>query len=178
MKKLLFLAPLLVAIALLGSCKKILDLFEFNVEDSQTVVVPKSSPLGPLTPLTPVSVSSSSKSTYANNGTNADYVQDVTLDKLTLTITSPASQNFNFLKRIEIYISTDANSPDQFLLASLDQVPANVSTISLKPADQKLDLFLSKDFYTLTTKVQLNTLLAQDVTIRADERFRVKARKP
>ncbi|SDY17639.1 hypothetical protein [Hymenobacter psychrophilus] len=178
MKKLLFLAPLLVAFALLGSCKKILDLLEFNVEDSQTVVVPRTLPLGSLVPLPPVSVSSSSKSTYANNGTTADYVQDVTLDNLTLTITNPASQNFNFLKRIEIYISTDANSPDQFLLASLDQVPANVSTISLTPSSQKLDLFLSRDSYTLTTKVQLNSLLTQDVTIRADERFKVKARKP
>ncbi|MBT2558813.1 hypothetical protein J7E24_13530 [Hymenobacter sp. ISL-91] len=178
MKKLLFLAPLLVALALLGSCKKVLGFLEFDVDDSQTLVVPKSSPLGPLTPLVPVPVASSSQATFASNGTSADYVQDVTLDKLTLTITNPAGQNFNFLKRIEIYISTDASSADQFLLASLDQVPANVSTISLNPSDQKLDLFLRGDSYTLTTKVQLNTLLTQDVTIRADERFKVKARKP
>ncbi|SET90626.1 hypothetical protein [Hymenobacter actinosclerus] len=178
MKKLLFLAPLLVALSLLGSCKKILDLLEFNVEDSQTVVVPKTLPLGSLLPLPPVQVSSSSKTTYANNGTSADYVQDVTLDRLTLTITNPTTQNFNFLKRIEVYISTDPNGNDLFLLASLDNVPTGVNSISLKPANQKLDVFLSKDSYTLTTKVLLNSLLAQDVTIRADERFKVKARKP
>ena len=163
MKKLLFLAPLFVAFALLGSCKKILDLFEFNVEDSQTIVVPKTLPLGSLLPLPPVSVSSSSKTTYANNGTSADYVQDVTLDRLTLTITNPSGQNFNFLKRIEVYISTDAQSSDQFLLASLDNVPTGVNSISLTPSNQKLDLFLRGDSYTLTTKVQLNSLLAQDV---------------
>ncbi|MBT9392024.1 hypothetical protein KLP40_02505 [Hymenobacter sp. NST-14] len=178
MKKILFLAPLLVALALLGSCKKILDLLEFNVEDSQTIVIPKTIPFGQFFPLSPVAVPSSSQSTYAKNGTSADYVQDVTLEKLDLTITSPTGQNFDFLKRIEIYISTDARGSDKVLLASLNPVPTGVTSISLTPANQKLDLFLRADSYTLITNVEVVKPLGQDVTIRADERFKVKARKP
>ncbi|MFD2786118.1 hypothetical protein [Hymenobacter rubripertinctus] len=178
MKRILFLAPLIAAILLFGSCKKVLGLFEFNVEDSQTIVIPKTVPFGQFFPLSPVAVSSSSTSTYAKNGTSADYVQDVTLDKLTLAITSPSGQNFDFLKRIDVYISTDAKGSDKVLLASLNPVPTGVSTISLTPADQKLDVFLSADSYTLTTNVEIVKPLGQDVTIRADERFKVKARKP
>ena len=179
MKKVLFLAPLLLALVVLSTgCKKVLGLLEFNVEDSQTITVPRTVPFGQFFPLSPVTVSSSSKSTYSNNGTSADYVQDVTLDRLTLTITNPQGQNFDFLKRIEVYISTTAQGTDKVLLASLSPVPTGVSSISLTPANQKLDVFLRSDSYTLTTNVELAKPLGQDITIRADSRFKVKARKP
>lgn len=179
MKKILFLAPALVALLVLTSgCKKVLGLLEFNVEDSQTITVPRTVPFGQFFPLSPVTVPSSSKSTYSNNGTSADYVQDVTLDKLTLTITNPQGQNFDFLKRIEVYISTTAQGTDKVLLASLSPVPTGTSSISLTPANQKLDAFLRSDSYTLTANVELAKPLGQDITIRADSRFKVKARKP
>lgn len=161
------------------SCKKILDLLEFNVEDSQTITVPATLPFGQtgqLIPLSPIMVASSSKSTYATNGTSADYVQDVTLDRLTLTITAPQGQNFDFLRRIEVYISTDAQGAGKVLLASLNPVPTGATSIQLTPADQKLDVFLGGDSYTLTTNVELAKPLTQEVTFRADSRFKVKAR--
>lgn len=174
MKKLLFLLPL-AALLLTMSCEKILDLLEFSVEDSQTITVPATLPIGQFFALPSVAVSSTSKTTYANNNTSADYVQDVTLSRLALTITSPTGQNFDFLKRIEVYISTDANSQG-VLLASLNPVPTGATTIELTPADQKLDVFLSQGSYTLTTKVEVTQPLTQQVTIRADSRFKVKAK--
>ncbi|UYZ62469.1 hypothetical protein [Hymenobacter weizhouensis] len=180
MKKTFFLLPLLAFLALLTGCEKVLGLLEFNVEDSQTITVPASVPFlpGQVVALAPVTVSSTSKSTYSNNGTSADYVQDVTLDKLTLTITAPQGQNFDFLKRIEIYISTNAQGTDKVLLASLNPVPTGATSISLTPANQKLDVFLRADSYTLITNVELARAWGQETTIRADSRFKVKARKP
>ncbi len=177
MKKLLLLLPLVAALlATTASCKKILDLLEFNVEDSQTLTVPATLPVGTFFALPPVAVSSTSKTTYANNKTSADYVQDVRLDRLTLTIPSPQGQTFDFLRRIEVYISSDANNTNQVLLASLNLVPTGATSIQLTPADQKLDLYLRADSYTLTTKVEVTQPLTQAVTLRADTRFKVKAK--
>lgn len=178
LKTLRWLTPVLAVVLLLSSCEKILDLLQFSVEDSQTITVPKTIPFGQFFPLSPVAVPSSSKSTYAKEGTSADYVQDVTLEKFDLTITSPQGQNFDFLKRIEVYISTNQQGTDKVLLASLNPVPTGATTIRLTPANQKLDLFLRADSYTLITNVEVVKPLGQDVTMRADTRFHVKARKP
>ncbi|MDQ2792530.1 MAG: hypothetical protein M3Y12_00770 [Bacteroidota bacterium] len=174
---------LLLPLLLLGfvSCKKILGLLTFQVNDSSTFQLPATAPLpggvvGPVLVLPGVTVSSTASSTYQNNGTAGNYVQDVTLDRLALTITDPAGQNFDFVKRVSISISTDAAGTDKILLASLSPVPTGQTTIELKPADQKLDLFLRGGNYTLFTTVELTPLgLRQATTVRADSRFNVKA---
>ncbi len=103
---------LLLATLLLGaaSCKKIVELFTFQVSDSSSFTVPGTPfvPPGVSLSIPGVSVPTSAQSTYKNNNTSADYVKDVTLDRLTLTVTNPSTQNFDFLKSISIYISTDA----------------------------------------------------------------------
>ena len=183
MKNRLLAPALLLLVLLLGtaSCKKILGLLTFQVNDSSTFQLPATAPLpggvaGPVLTLPGLTVNSTASSTYANNGTSADYVQDVTLDRLALTITDPAGQNFDFVKSISISISTDASGAGKLLLASLNPVPTGQTTIELKPADQKLDVFLSGKPYTLFTTVELTPLgLRQATTIRADSRFNVKA---
>ena len=178
-KHLLFLPLLALVLVAAPGCEKILDLLSFTVSDSQIFTVP-AAPLpvvvGQLITLPPVTVASTAKTTYANNGTAADYVQDVTLDRLALTITNPASQNFDFLRRIELYISTDASGSNKVLLASLSPVPTGVRTIELVPSGNKLDLFLRNAQYTLTTNLELAQPLAQNTDIRADSRFNVKAK--
>ena len=183
MKNRLLAPALLLLVLLLGtaSCKKILGLLTFQVNDSSTFQLPATAPLpggvaGPVLTLPGLTVNSTASSTYAGNGTSADYVQDVTLDRLALTITDPAGQNFDFVKSISISISTDASGAGKLLLASLNPVPTGQTTIELKPADQKLDVFLSGKPYTLFTTVELTPLgLRQATTIRADSRFNVKA---
>ena len=184
MKKNLF-APVLFALMLLlstASCKKILDLLTFQVNDSTTLQLPATGPApgplpNPILTLPGVTVNSTASSTYANNNTSADSVQDVTLDRLALTITDPAGQNFDFVKSISISISADATGSGKLLLASLNPVPTGQTTIELKPADQKLDALLSGKQYTLFTTVELTQLgLRQATTVRADSRFNVKAK--
>ncbi len=182
MKKSLFAPALFVLALLLGtaSCKKILDLLTFQINDSSTFQLPATGPLpggvaGPVITL-PLTVNSTASSTYQNNNTSADYVQDVTLDRLALTITDPAGQNFDFVKSISISISADAAGSSKVLLASLSPVPTGQTTIELKPADQKLDVFLSGKSYTLFTTVEMTQLgLSRATTVRADSRFNVKA---
>jgi hypothetical protein len=173
---------LLLVTLLLGaaSCKKIVELFTFQVSDSSSFTVPGTPfvPPGVSLSIPGVSVPTSAQSTYKNNNTSADYVKDVTLDRLTLTVTNPSTQNFDFLKSISIYISTDAAGSNKVLLASLTNVPTGQTSISLNPAGSKLDMYLKNSSYTLTTTAELAQTLRQNTEVRADSRFNVRATLP
>lgn len=170
---------LLLLFLLLGtsSCKKITELLSFQVSDSSSFTVPGTPfvPPGVTLNIPGVSVPTTAQSTYKNNNTSADYVQDVTLDRLTLTVTNPSTQNFDFLKSISIYIATDAAGSNKVLLASLPSVPTGQTSINLNPAGNKLDLYLKSNSYTLTTTAELAQTLRQNTDVRADSRFNVHA---
>lgn len=183
MKKIIpFFAFFLVAIVLgTVGCKKILDLLTFQINDSTTFQLPATPALptgitGPVLTLPGITVNSTASTTYQNNNTAADYVQDVTLDRLALTVTDPTSQNFDFVKSISISIASDATGTNKVPLASLNPVPTGQTTIELTPSGQKLDMYLRGSNYTLFTTVELTQLgLRQATTVRADSRFNVKA---
>ncbi|AWM31570.1 hypothetical protein DDQ68_01450 [Hymenobacter nivis] len=170
----------LLALALgAGSCKKLLNLLHFTVSDASSFTVPAAATAtGAVVALPGLTVSSTSSSTYTNNKTSSDYVQDVTLDQLTLTTTSPATQNFDFLKSVSISIASDAAGTNKTLLAKLDAVPTGQTTIILQPVGNKLDLYLRGNSYTLFTTVTVAQVLRQNTTIRADTRFNVTATLP
>ncbi|GAA4347961.1 hypothetical protein GCM10023185_03420 [Hymenobacter saemangeumensis] len=172
MKRFLLLTPLAFLLLLVG-CKKVNELLTFYVDDTQNVRIPSNFPLGGLGFLAPVSVTTRSEETFRNNNTRADLVKDVSLNKLTLTIADPAGQNFDFLQKIELFISTDAN--DQIRLAYADQVPRGVTSFELTSTNARLDKYLKSPTYTLTTKAQLGQPIARDVTVRAESRFKVTA---
>lgn len=171
---LLLLLPLLLLGA--NSCQKLADLLSFKVNDSTNFTIPATNLLtATVLNLPGIAVSSTASSTYAGNNTTADYVKDVTLDKLTLTTTDPATQTFDFLKSVSIYIATDAAGTDKVLLASLSPVPAGQTTISLTPTGAKLDAYLRSGNYTLFTTAELARGIPQDTKVRADSQFNVKA---
>ena len=177
LRKIILLVPVLLLS--LASCKKILDLLTFQIKDSTSFTLPASGLVpGTLLTLPGFTVNSSSANTYKANNTSADYVQDVTLDQRTLTVTDPASQNFDFLKSVSLYIASDANGTNKTLLASLNPVPTGQTTITLTPAGNKLDIYLKGDAYSLFTTAELAQPLRQSTTLRADTRFNVKARRP
>ncbi|MBC6610413.1 hypothetical protein H8B15_05745 [Hymenobacter sp. BT507] len=173
MKKVLLLATLFLGLFIVG-CKEIDKLLTFYIEDSQNIKIASSFPVGIAAPLSPVAVPTQSASTFKNNNTRADLVKDVSLNKLALTIADPNSENFDFLRSIEIYIST-GNGSDQILLASLSNIPTGVQSITLTPTKAKLDSYIKAESYTLTTKATIAKAITRDITIRADSRFKVTA---
>lgn len=173
MKKVLLLATFLLSLFAV-SCKEVDKLLTFYIEDSENIKIASSFPVGVAAPLSPVAVPTQSASTFKNNNTKADLVKDVSLNKLTLNIADPNSENFDFLRSIELYIST-SNGSDQILLASLSEVPQGVQSITLTPTKAKLDTYLKAESYTLTTKATIAKAITRDITIRADSRFKVTA---
>ncbi|MBF9255510.1 hypothetical protein I2I11_19585 [Pontibacter sp. 172403-2] len=172
MKRLILAAVVLLAFAGV-SCDAIDDLLTFYINHDETITIASNFPVGQLVPLTPVTVTTNSEESFKNNKTRAELVKDVTLDKLTLTITDPQGGNFDFLKRIELYISSD-NKPE-VKLAGLDAVPQNVSQIELQSTNAELDEYIKSDSYTIRTEAVLAKPVSSDITIKADMRFKATA---
>ncbi|OON68389.1 hypothetical protein [Hymenobacter sp. CRA2] len=173
MKKVLFLFAALVLIGA-ASCKKLDKLLTFYIEDTQNIRVPGSGlPIGSMLPISPVAVSTRSEERFQNENTRADLVKDVSLNKLTLTVTDPSTANFDFLESITLYISTD--NTDRVPLASLSNVPTGAKTIELQPSGTKLDKYVKAPSYTLTTEARIRRAVGQDINVRSDARFKVTA---
>lgn len=170
MKKLLILLPILFLFS--SGCKKLNELLTFEISNSETIQIPASGILN-VPVISPVPVTMNSQESFKNNNTNANLVKDVRLSRLTLTITDPAAENFDFLQNIKISIGTDQN--DKVPLASLDSIPVGVSTIVLKPEGSKLDKYIKAESYTLYTEVSIKSNVARQLTIRADSKFKVTA---
>jgi hypothetical protein len=153
-----------------SGCKKIT---EFNIKNSTEFVVPQTGVVGVQLPTPPVETSSTYQ--FKSNGADTKHVQDVKLEALTLSIKSPASQTFNFLNSIRIFISADGLQ--EIELAYLDNIPANsLQTISLNTTGAELDEYLKKDKYSLRIKAVTDEQLMEDVTMKADMIFHVRAK--
>jgi hypothetical protein len=172
MKNILF--ALLALVAFIGvSCDKIDDLLTFYIDEEEMIKINSGFPVGALIPLTPIAVTTNSEETFKNNKTRAELVKDVSLNKLTLTIADPTDENFNFLKNIEIYLSNDKG--EETKIAYLDQVPQNVSSITLKSTNAKLDKYIKGETYSVRTKASVGKPISRDISIKAAMRFKVTA---
>lgn len=170
MKKTVFF--LLISCLVVISCKKLDELLTFEISNSENIKIPASGLLN-VPVIAPVPVTMNSQESFENNNTNSNLVKDVMLKKLTLTIIDPSTENFNFLKSIRISIGTDQN--DRVPLASLDTIPKGVSVIELISNNSKLDKFVKASSYTLYTEVMLRSNVTNELTVRADSKFKVTA---
>jgi hypothetical protein len=169
MKRFAFIA----VAALLSQCKEVDDLLTFTIGDQVTITVPSNSPFNLPVELATPDVTTNSSQKFANNNTEASLVKDVKLQELTLSIQSPAGKTFSFLKSIQLYISTTQSN--EILLASLDNIPTNVTTITLTPTQEKLDVYAKSSSYKLRTSIITRETLTQDVDLKADLKFKVTA---
>ena len=169
-----FSAALLLLVTF--SCKEVDKLLTFYIEDEQTITVPSQTtngfPLGTLIPLSPVAVNTNSEAEFANNDTRTDLVKDVSLDELKLTLADP-NQNFDFLKDIEIFISNDQN--EELRIAFYNDIPLGQNAIELNSTGAKLDKYIKEPAYKIITKARLRKAIANDITIKANMRFKVTA---
>jgi hypothetical protein len=171
------LTPLLFAAAsfLFASCEELKELLSFEIKHSQRFTMPAQLVLpGANLPGSPVAVTTNSEESFKNNNTRAGLVKDVTLRKLVLTIEDPATEDFGFLKDVEIFI--DAEDADEVRLAYLNDIPAHAgNTLELTSTNAKLDKYLKAPSFTIRTRSTVDEAITQDVTIKTDMTFKVTA---
>lgn len=172
MKRLL--AAVVVLVVLIGTgCKKMDELLTFYINEEETITISSQFPVGIITPISPLTIQTNSEETFRNNNTRAELVKDVTLNKLTLSITSPTDENFDFLRKIEIYISSEGEP--EVMIAHLEEVPKGKSSIELVSTNAKLDRYIKSSSYRIRTMAVLAKAVTKDVSIKANMRFRVTA---
>lgn len=172
MKRVLFALTLLLALTSIA-CDKIDDLLTFYINHDETIEIKSYFPVGTVAPISPIPVTTNSSEDFKNNKTQAELVKNVVLDKLELVITDPQTENFNFLKKIEIYIS--AEGKPEIKIAYLEQIPQNVNKIELISTNAKLDEYIKGESYTIGTRATLAKAVTNDITIKANMRFKVTA---
>lgn len=155
------------------SCDEVDDLLTFYINQEETIRVESNFPIGIVTPLSPIPVTTNSEETFKNNKTRAELVKDVSLNKLTLTIADPANENFDFLRSIEIYLSSEKAGETK--IAYMDEVPKGVTSIELKSTNAKLDQYIKGETYTIRTKAVVGKPITRDISIKAAMRFKVTA---
>jgi hypothetical protein len=165
---------LLIAFALIiTSCKKVESLLTFTISNTANFTIQSSAPISLPFELQTPDVTTNSSQEFGNHNTRADLVKNVILDQLKLTITSPSSKTFSFLKSIHIYISTD--NTNEIELAYQDDIVSTDATLNLTTTKAKLDSYIKSNSYNLRTKVITKETLTQDVDVKMEMKFKVTA---
>ncbi|KUJ60137.1 hypothetical protein AR687_19760 [Flavobacteriaceae bacterium CRH] len=157
----------------LTSCDAVDDLLSFTISNEASIKIKSSSPINLPTEIVTPDVTTNSSAEFDNNKTKASLVKDVKLKSLRLSITNPNGKTFTFLKSIHLYIST--TDSDEIELAYQDNINETTNMIDLISTDARLDQFIKADKYKIRTQVTLKETLTEDVTVKADMKFRVTA---
>lgn len=172
MKKLNIILTLLI-LTIISACKKDKGLTEFDLKYQATFTIPSNSPVDVPLPVPTPDVTTNSTSEFSNNGTTTSLVKEIKLKEITLTITNPSGQNFNFLKSAHIFIGADNLSDLE--VAYIDPVPGNVTSLNLTTTGSLLDPYIKAPKFKLKATVVTKEIIIQNVTIKANIVARVKA---
>lgn len=164
---------LVIVISIFG-CDKIDKLTKFDIDYNETVVIPSSAGIAlPFNVLTP-DIETNSESTFEVNDTRKDLIEEIVLTTLDLTITSPSNADFSFLKSINVYIS--AEGFDEVKIAWKDNVPSDVTVLTLDVTGVDLKDYIKADKFSLRFNTETDELLASDHEIDVHSVFFVDAK--
>ncbi|MGB5417854.1 hypothetical protein [Algibacter sp.] len=133
---------------ILFNCSVIDELTKFDMDyETSYTLNPVPVVNVPISLFTP-DIESNSETTFENNNTNKDLVESIKLKSLIVSIPSPETGNFNFLKQIRIYISTE--NVEETEVANLLDVPNdNSNTIDLDVLGKELEQYVKEDQFKL-----------------------------
>jgi hypothetical protein len=158
-----------------AGCKQIDKLLTFNINQSQTITVPKAAIIPGLTVSgAPVTIAADTKEEFRKQNTAAELVKDVTLKKLVMNLESPANEDFGFLKDVELFLGAD-NLPE-VSIAYLRDIPADAGrTLELTSTNVKLDKYMKASSFTLRTRGTADDFVQDDIKVKVDLTFKVTA---
>ncbi|PCJ88721.1 MAG: hypothetical protein COA57_03200 [Flavobacteriales bacterium] len=172
MKKPIALFSLIVL--LIFACKDKDELLTFKLSVSEEFTVPAFQYVVDTVLTVNVNdIPTNSDKLFKDNGTSSDFVKDIKLSAMSITIVSPTSQNLDFLKTISIYISADGLS--EILLASKTTVPTGITTLDLDVSGEAMDDYIKGDFIDLKVETGADETLPQDTELKTDMEFSITA---
>lgn len=147
----------LAGLLIFASCDKLKELADinFSVDYKETVDVPglpnnpNIPPTEGLTESIPrIGTATNSEETIKQYNTSSDLIKSVKLGKLDLIFEAPASQNFDLVDSIWVFVATSSTGNNEQLIAHKYGVPRNVRQVSMDIVDLNLkDHFLQDSMY-------------------------------
>lgn len=167
-----------VFIALLVSfsaCKKVGELTKFNLDYNTSTTIPATTGIDlPINLFTP-DIETNAESEFTVNNTRKDLIEEIILTKLSLTITSPASQDFSFLNSVTIYIAAEGLS--EIEVASRENIPDDVGRqLELETSNVDIQEYVKQDNFYLRVNTVTDELLSNDVDMNIFSQFHVDAK--
>ncbi|MHB1922585.1 MAG: hypothetical protein ACYCOO_10150, partial [Chitinophagaceae bacterium] len=118
------IAIVLFGVVLLSvGCKKINSLTQFDIATTDSLTIPANSLVGLPLELTSPNMTFNTSQEFQNYNTNASLIKSIFVKQMQLTIIQPPSQDFSFLKSIQISLYTP--SLGATLIAYKDTIPPN-----------------------------------------------------
>jgi len=157
-----------------NSCKKIDKLTQFDVHFDTETRIPAGIPINTPNNIPIIEIPLETSDVYENKNTAKELVEQALLKELKLTVTEPSGGNFNFLKDIEIYISTD--ELPEIKIAWINNHPNdNKTSIQLITTDKDLQDYIKSDKIKTRVKTTIDEVLTRDYNIRIDFTFFIDA---
>ncbi len=168
-KNLLFLVIIVSLISCFGGS------ITFYVEDETQTTIESAFPINlPFNlPILPVTTTATQE--YENNKTTPELVEEVILEKITITVTSPSNADFSALKSIHIYIKKSDDTEIKEI-AYLTNINSEAKTIDLICTKENLVTYLREESYKLDIEAELKEILLYDVDIKIDLKFKITAK--
>jgi hypothetical protein len=160
---------LLTILSALSACKKVSD----KLEEFTTLRINSSTQLS-LPPAIPVQTLFSfvtPPNRNPNSSTNL-VINRASLEKVTLTLTSPSGQTFRFIKSIRFFLQADGLPEVE--VANRLNIDDNVgTTLELNVTNAELKQYIKKETFRLRTELITDEETSQKVDIKADLRFAI-----
>ena len=172
--KLKFIATTLIIFSILSGCKKASEFTQFTIAYDESVTIQSSAGISlPFDVLTP-DMQTNSESKFESNDTRKDKIEEIKLTKLNLTLTSPTTGDFSFLKTIDVFISADGL--DEVRLAWTSNVPETVGKfLELNVEDFDFKEYIKKDDFSLRLKTVTDKVITTDHELDIHSEFFVDA---
>lgn len=168
---------ILIALAsvLFYQCEALDKLTQFDIPYETQITIPGTPSIDlPLDIPTP-NIETNIGDIFANQNTDAELIEEVSLKEMMMTITMPDSQTFEFLKSIEIFISADGLEEQR--IAFMDSIPADIGQeLLLEATGVNLKEYVLGTNYTMRISAPLNSLVPEDTDVKINLIFHVDAK--
>ena len=174
MKKLIVFSTVSLIVFTMG-CSAVDELTKFKMNYKSSVTVPAALQVNlPIDLFTP-DISTNSQTEFEINDTRKDLVENIRLDGLSLTISSPSGADFSFLNSIVIYISADGLS--EIRIAWDEDVSATAGgELNLETSSENLMEYIKQENFQLRVNTVTDEVLTEDHSIEVDCEFFVDAK--
>lgn len=156
-----------------GSCKKVNEATEFDIDYTSNVSVPAAQIIIGV----PVDFESPDFETgvadrFASEKTTRELVDEIVLTKFNITA---LSGNLDYIKSISVYIKAEGLS--DVLIATKSNIPAGSTSIAADMTGANIKEHVFKDKVRFRATITTNPGITQDQTLKMDQTVRVKGKK-